>query len=86
MVNVGIVGASGYTGGELLRLLVSRQDVSVTLATSRKHNGEYVFRVHPNLKSITTLKFSNPSIDSIARSCDYVFLAVPHGSAVNLVP
>lgn len=86
MVNVGIVGASGYTGGELLRLLVTRQDISVTLATSRKHNGDYVFRVHPNLKSITNLKFSNPSIDEISKTCDYVFLAVPHGSAVNLVP
>jgi N-acetyl-gamma-glutamyl-phosphate/LysW-gamma-L-alpha-aminoadipyl-6-phosphate reductase len=58
VVRVGILAASGYIGGELLRLLIQHPEVEVTLATSRKYAGEYVFRVHPNLRGMTELKFS----------------------------
>ncbi len=85
-VRVGIVGASGFVGGELLRILLNHPHVDVRVATSREFKGEYVFRVHPHLRGRTMLKFVEPSIDIISRECDYVFLAVPHGQSVNLVP
>jgi len=85
-LRVGIVGASGYVGGELLRILVNHPKVNVTVATSKQYSGEVLYRVHPNLRSFTDLKFTEPKLDNISSSCDFVFTAVPHGSAVNLVP
>ncbi len=85
-VRVGIIGASGFVGGELLRILLNHPHVEIRVATSREFKGEYVFRVHPHLRGRTMLKFVEPNIDIISRECDYVFLAVPHGQSVNLVP
>ncbi len=83
---VGIIGASGFVGGELLRILLSHPQVEVKVATSREFKGEYVFRVHPHLRGKTMLKFVEPNIDLISKECDYVFLAVPHGQSLHLVP
>jgi len=85
-LRVGVIGASGFTGGEVLRLLLSHPKVEVTLATSREYSDEYVFRVHPNLRGVTDLKFSLPDLDKIAKSCDVVFLATPHGASVKYTP
>lgn len=86
MVRVGIIGASGYVGGELLRLLILHPKVEVTVATSSKNAGEYVFAVHPNLRGVTQLKFVPLNVPQVAEKCDIVFTATPHGSSVNLVP
>ena len=86
MVRVGIVGASGYTGGELLRLLLRHPEVEVTHATSREYAGEYVFRVHPNLRGITNLKFEKPNLEETIKRCDIVFMATPHGVSSRIVP
>jgi len=80
-----IIGASGFTGGELLRILLQHGGVEVTCATSRKFKGEYVYRVHPNLRGFTNLKFVEPSLDA-ALKADVVFLALPHGESVKWVP
>ena len=80
------MGASGYVGGEILRILVNHPEVEVTVATSKQYSGEVIYRVHPNLRSFTDLKFIEPKLDNISSNCDFVFTAVPHGSAVNLVP
>lgn len=85
-MKVGIIGASGYVGGELLRLLLFHPKVEVVLATSDKYAGEYIFTVHPNLRGLTQLKFTPLNLNSIQSNCDVVFTAVPHGSAVKLVP
>jgi len=85
-VRVGIIGGSGYVGGELLRLLLPHPQVEVTMVTSRKNAGEYVFGVHPNLRGATQLKFVPLNLSNIAKNCDLVFTATPHGSSVNLVP
>jgi N-acetyl-gamma-glutamyl-phosphate/LysW-gamma-L-alpha-aminoadipyl-6-phosphate reductase len=85
-LRVGIVGGSGYVGGELLRILVNHPRVRVTVATSKQYSGEVVYRVHPNLRSFSDLKFTEPKLDYITSNCDFVFTAVPHGSAVNVVP
>jgi len=85
-VKVGIIGGSGYVGGELLRLLLFHPKVEVTLVTSRKNAGEYVFGVHPNLRGITQLKFQPLNLSQISKDCDLVFTATPHGDSVSLVP
>jgi len=86
MVRVGVLGASGYIGGELLRLLLQHPSVEITAATARKYAGEYVFKVHPNLRGITELKFTSPDSSRLTGSCDIVFAALPHGESVKIVP
>ncbi len=86
MVRVGVVGASGYIGGELLRLLLQHPQVDLTVATSRKYAEEYVFRVHPNLRGISDLKFSEYDQSKVAGVADIVFSALPHGESVKYIP
>jgi len=78
MKRVTIVGGSGYTGGELIRILLAHPEVEVYQVTSRSHLGEYVFQSHPNLRKQTQLKFIDPTT---LGSCDVLFLALPHGEA-----
>ncbi len=78
MIKASIIGASGYTGGELLRLLIAHPKIDVVQATSRSRLSEYVYQAHPNLRQQTDLKFSAP--DEIAPT-DVLFLALPHGQA-----
>jgi len=84
-MKVGVVGASGFVGGELLRLLVMHPKIELSTVTSRQYAGEYVHRVHPSLKGFTELTFSPVDTDKMASSCDLVFTAVPHGKAVEIV-
>ncbi|MEM1515495.1 MAG: N-acetyl-gamma-glutamyl-phosphate reductase [Candidatus Bathyarchaeia archaeon] len=85
-MRVGVFGASGYVGGELLRILLSHPNVEVTVATSNMYAGEYIYRVHPNLRGQTILKFSKPDSDKIADSCEILFIATPHGVSSKIVP
>ena len=82
MVRVSIIGGSGYTGGELLRLLIAHPEVEIVQVTSRRHLGENIYQVHPNLRRRTALKFSDPEQVS---PCDVLFLALPHGQAQNKI-
>ena len=81
-ISVSIVGASGYTGGELLRLLLAHPEVEVKQATSTKYANRYVYSVHPNLRKSTTLRFVTP--DTI-EECDVLFLALPHGRSMEKI-
>jgi len=85
---VGVIGASGYTGGELLRILAGHPDVEeIRYATSRKLAGEPVWKVHPNLRSVLPdLEFSDPDPATVGEDCDVVFTAVPHTAAMDIVP
>ena len=85
-LRIGIVGGSGYVGGELLRLLLMHPQAEVTMVTSRQVVGEYIFNSHPNLRGLTQLKFVPMDIAELQRNCDLVFTATPHGGSVNLVP
>jgi N-acetyl-gamma-glutamyl-phosphate/LysW-gamma-L-alpha-aminoadipyl-6-phosphate reductase len=78
MTRVGIVGASGYTGGELLRLLLSHPGVQVTQITSESNLGKFAYQVHPNLRGRTTLRFIG---QANLQPVDVLFLALPHGEA-----
>jgi N-acetyl-gamma-glutamyl-phosphate/LysW-gamma-L-alpha-aminoadipyl-6-phosphate reductase len=77
-IKVGIVGASGYTGGELLRLLLGHPQAEVIQATSERHVGEYVYSMHPNLRKRTAMQFVSRQV---LGPCDVLFLALPHGEA-----
>jgi LysW-gamma-L-alpha-aminoadipyl-6-phosphate/LysW-L-glutamyl-5-phosphate reductase len=78
VIRVGIVGGSGYTGGDLLRLLLFHPQVEVTQVTSRSQAGRYVYTLHPNLRGVTQLQFIHP--DAL-QPCDVLFLGLPHGTA-----
>jgi len=77
---VGIVGGSGYTGGELLRLLTFHPGVELTQITSRELTGTYVYTRHPNMRGASALQFIHP--DAL-QPCDLLFLALPHGNAAR---
>lgn len=85
MVKIGIVGGTGYTGVELLRLLVSHDEVEVVAITSRAESGRRVDELFPNLRGHYQLAFSEPEAGELA-ACDLVFFATPHNVAMNLVP
>jgi len=86
MIKVGIVGATGYTGEELLRLLVGHSSAEVVIATARSAAGKKVSSVHENLKGLYDLEFEEPDYGKIKKECDVVFMAVPHGTAMDAVP
>ena len=84
-MRVGIIGGSGYTGSELLRILSMHRKVEVVAVTSRKYEGKSVEEVHPFLKGFYSLKFVSPELKNL-EECDVVFTAVPHGEAMKYVP
>jgi len=79
-MKVGIVGGSGYTGGELLRLLLRHPKVEVAQVTSDSMAGKPIGRAHPNLRKVTDLSFT-PHSD--LEPCDLLFLAMPHGRSMG---
>jgi N-acetyl-gamma-glutamyl-phosphate/LysW-gamma-L-alpha-aminoadipyl-6-phosphate reductase len=81
-VKCAIVGASGYTGGELLRLLLSHSHAEVTQVTSERLAGKLVFKAHPNLRKKTQLQFSK--LEEL-RPCDLLFSCLPHGEAMGKI-
>ena len=85
MIKVGIVGATGYTGAELLRLLVNHPQVDVQVITSRGDAGTAVADMYPSLRKHCDLQFVEPSVSELA-ACDMVFFATPHGVAHSMVP
>ncbi len=80
MIKVGIVGGTGYTGVELLRILVNHPDVSLQVITSRSEEGVRVDDMYPNLRGHTDLVFTVPDAETLGQ-CDVVFFATPHGVA-----
>jgi len=85
MIKVAIVGGTGYTGVELLRLLSNHPDVDIRLITSRSEAGMPVSDMFPNLRGHVDLLFSEPDDEALAK-CDVVFFATPHTVAMSSVP
>lgn len=85
MIKVGIVGGTGYTGVELLRLLALHEEAEVVAITSRAESGRRVDDLYPNLRGHYDIAFSEPDVAQLA-ACDIVFFATPHNVAMNLVP
>jgi N-acetyl-gamma-glutamyl-phosphate reductase len=82
MIKVGIVGGTGYTGVELLRLLVQHRGIELRAITSRKEAGTPVARMFPGLRGHVDLAFTEPGAEGL-RGCDVVFFATPNGVAMN---
>jgi N-acetyl-gamma-glutamyl-phosphate reductase len=82
MIKAGIVGGTGYTGVELLRLLAQHPDVELTAITSRKEAGMPVAEMFPSLRGRVSLAFSTPD-EAPLKSCDVVFFATPNGVAMQ---
>lgn len=81
-LTVSIVGASGYTGGELLRLALAHPRLDVRQVTSERLDGQFVHFTHPNLRRRTQMKFVRA--DAV-EACDLLFLGLPHGSAMGRI-
>jgi len=85
MIKVGIVGGTGYTGAELLRLLAHHPKARVTLLTSRKEAGQRADQHFPHLRGHTDLSFTAPDVDALS-DCEAVFFATPHGTCMTMAP
>jgi N-acetyl-gamma-glutamyl-phosphate reductase len=83
---VGIIGATGYTGVELLRLLLLHPEVEVTALTSQKYAGVPIDQVFPSLMKRLPLKCEELAVDPISKKTDFIFTAVPHKTAMETVP
>ncbi len=84
-IKVGIVGGSGYTGAELMRLLLHHPHATVTRITSRAEAGTAVADLFPHLHGWTDLQFTEPDEATLA-DCDAVFFATPNGTAMQMAP
>lgn len=82
MKRIGIIGGTGYTGGELARLLCHHPDAEIAAMTSRKNTGKKVSDVHPFLQGYVDIEFTQ----SVGTDLDLVFVATPHGVAMSEVP
>ena len=85
MIRVGIVGGTGYTGVELLRVLANHPEVQVDVITSRSEEGIRVADMFPNLRGHYDLAFTVPDVERLS-ACDVVFFATPHGVAMSMAP
>lgn len=85
MIKLGVVGGTGYTGAELLRLLAQHGQAEVTVLTSRQEAGKRADAMFPHLRGHTDLVFSAPDPAMLAK-CDAVFFATPHGAAMQMAP
>ena len=85
-IKVGILGGSGYGGSELLRILLFHPNAELKFVTANEHAGKSVAAVHPNLNRLTDLSFiGSPTTEQLSQ-LDCIFLALPHGQAMEVVP
>ena len=80
-MDIAIVGASGYAGGDLIRLLLTHKEANIVCATSRKLAGTPVTKDHIHLKNLIDIEYTNPDVNDI--DADFAFLAVPHTAAMQ---
>lgn len=81
-IRTSIVGASGYVGGELLRLLLDHPHIEVGQVTSERNAGAFVHFTHPNLRGRSKLQFVSATD---LEACDLLFLGLPHGGAMGRI-
>ena len=83
---IGIIGASGYGGGELARLLIHHPHVEIALVTAHRQAGQRIDAIHPNLRGFCNLVCEEMTPTKAWESLDLLFLALPHGQSPRLVP
>ena len=86
MLRTGIIGVSGYTGVELARILSGHAEVEITVATSRQYEGKPLAEVYPSLRGCLDIVCDNPAGEELAERADFFFTAVPHKTAMDIVP
>ena len=85
MIKAGIIGATGFTGAELVRLLYSHPEVEISVLTSRSYAGVDIADVYPNLKGLMYFLCSDQDVEEVFSISDVVFVALPHGYSVPIV-
>ena len=86
MLKVGIIGASGYAGAELARIISLHPDAELVMVTSRKYAGKSLAAVYPHLRHFQDLIFEDTDLEAMGDRVDVAFTAVPHGTAMEAVP
>jgi N-acetyl-gamma-glutamyl-phosphate/LysW-gamma-L-alpha-aminoadipyl-6-phosphate reductase len=86
LIKTGIIGGSGYGGSELLRILLFHPKVELKLVTANEHAGKRIDAVHPNLAKLTDLVFQSLPEPQQLKELDCIFLGLPHGQAMEIVP
>ncbi len=81
MIKAAIIGATGYAGVELTRLLLRHKNVEIVKIGSQSYTGQFLSEVYPIFNKVTDLKLSKPDLKEFAKKADVVFLALPHGIA-----
>lgn len=83
-MNIGVVGASGYAGGELLRLISSHPNFKISFIGAHSNAGELITTLHPNLPQFAGQSFSSITVEALNK-CDLIFVALPHGESASLI-
>lgn len=86
MINVGILGATGYAGEELVRILSGREDVTIKMLVSHSYVGQKMSDIYCHLKGICDMECEELDVEKAARECDVVFTALPHGASKEVIP
>ncbi len=86
MTRVGVVGATGYTGVDLIRLLLRHPKIEITTLTAERNVGQPIWKLFPSLLKETNLVCQPLEVKSLAQACDFVFTALPHQAAMQVVP
>ena len=84
MIRAGIIGAAGYTGGELIRLLSAHGDVEITALVGHSNAGQNILAINPYLKGFLDMMVDKLDVDDFSSKCDVAFLALPHGQALKM--
>lgn len=86
MTKVGILGATGYAGIELVRILSQHPQVEIACVVSQSYAGQNISDIYPNLRGIVDMTCEELDIQTISKKCDVVFTALPHGVSNNVIP
>lgn len=86
MINVGILGATGYAGEELVRILSGREDVNIKMLVSHSYVGQKISDIYCHLRGVCDLECEDLDVPKAAKECDVVFTALPHGASKEVIP
>ena len=86
MIRVAILGATGYTALEAIRILLRNPEVQITVATTRQEGNPQISTIHPSLTGRLKLQCSDLSPTQIAQQADFAFCCLPHGASTSVIP